>query len=489
MVRARPIRHTDHVQSIERRRAVIVLGLLLIGSACSEPACDTGSTPDRATVAPLARRAPPPGAENVILIIADDVGNDKIGAYGEHRDAPPTPNVDRLARDGVLFRNAYSYATCSPARAAMLTGRFGRRYGLGKFISVRSDRYELPIAALTIPEMLALSDFDYDHSAVGKWHLASRHTGSDNKHPLVSGFRWHAGSFGNVGQYTRWEKLVDGKATTSHRYATTDTIDDAISRVDTMHEPFFMWVALNAVHRPLHIPPTHLHSSRPGLERTGPVPEVHDAMVEAMDTEIGRLLDAIPPDVRERTTIIFLGDNGTYKKAILPPLSQEHSKGTLWEGGVNVPFIVTGPAVSRRGSESAALVHVVDVFATVADIAGVPLAALTNPNGAPLVIDGKSLMPHVRDPNAKSSRRYLYTERFAGFGPPPYEDDGRMVRDARYKLVRFAEGHEGFFDLANRTDDGPNLLDARLTPAQRAEYDRLSAELDQKESQLKYDGY
>ena len=439
-----------------------------------------------------------PVGGNILLLVADDVGVDKIHAYGEHPETPHTPNIDALAARGVLFRNAYSAPTCSPARANMLTGRFGRRIGLGVRISVRRESFKLPLETLTIPRVLDRSTyFEYDHALAGKWHLASLDSPNVLDHPRAIGFRRHAGSVANLNMafapdeqrrdYYHWEKITDGVSSYSNRYATTVTVDDALVFAETMAEPWFLMVSFNAPHVPRHAPPESLHS-RSTDELTSDVAQYY-AMVEAMDTEIGRLLSGIEPSALANTTVLFVGDNGTARYASVPPSDPERAKGTLFEGGTNVPLIVAGPVVTEAGSESAALVHVVDIFATAADLAGVQLDRLLDPNGDRLVIDGRTLLPCLRSPQDCTPRDYLYTEQFMENGKPPYRRDERAVRDRRWKLIRQKTSPEEFYDLEGRRDDGPNLLDEPLDEEALAAYKRLTTELDRLTEEIVYVGY
>jgi len=443
-----------------------------------------------------ARTAPLGG--NILLLVADDIGVDKIHAYREHPEAPKTPNIDALAARGVLFRNAYAPPSCSPSRAAMLTGRFGRRMGVGQWIHDKSQAFEMPLETLTIPEMLDReSGLGYDNALAGKWHLASFDSPSSINHPRASGFHRHAGSAGNLNvasvpsesklDYYHWERIEDGGSAFSDYYATTVTAEDALVFVETMPEPWFLMVAFNAAHVPLTIPPASLHTR--SAEEIKTRVDRFDVIVEALDTEIGRLLSSIEAETLARTTVLFVGDNGTPQVATEPPFHPERAKETLYEGGTNVPLIVAGPAVAEPGTESAALVHVVDIFATVADIAGVQPDQLKDPKGARLILDGLTLLPYLRDPRLPSQREYLYTEYFGINGKPPYLLDERAVRDRRWKLIRRKEPREEFFDLQGRPDDGPNLLQESLNEEARAAYERLSAELDRLTEELVYAGY
>lgn len=419
---------------------------------------------------------------NILLIIADDLGNDEVGIYNEGDDAtrPPTPNIDRLAAKGVRFTNAYSNPVCSPTRAGILTGRYSLRHGVGDIVRFKTQSYTLPSEEVSIPELLDAAESGYDHSLCGKWHLDTDASGG-LQHPLLEGFNWAAGSRSNFNDYYKWLKNTNGAPRMVGTYATMDTTNDAIARSNTMTEPWFLWVAYNAPHLPFHFPPRDLHT-RPGDDHSKA--NRYAATVEALDTEIGRLLASMHPTVRKNTIVIFLGDNGSPTKA----LGGDVGKGGVTEAGVNVPFIVAGAAVPAhsRGKVSKALVHTTDVYATVADIADVNVGAVLPPGR---VIDSVSLLPVLADPKHASIRRYAYSERFQPNGPPPYDTKQQMIRDQRWKLVRLGveEVFEGFydFDAAPPNEDGENLCPCprKLSGEALKAYNRLGAELDRLERQ------
>lgn len=422
----------------------------------------------------------------MLLVVADDLGNDKVGAYGESATAPPTPRIDALAAEGVRFRNAYGYPVCSPTRAALLTGRYGRRNGLGAIIRATS-RWELPLDEVTIPELLDLGAWDYATTAVGKWHLSGWSTPSALRHPNLQGFDHYQGSLQNLSMhdddddgggpttgdgYFEYDKVVDGVESRVREYATAATTDDAVAAIGRMREPWMLYVAYNAAHRPFHVPPG---SSLPPDAR--PV-QLYDALVTELDRQLGRLLDAMGPEQRARTLVVFVGDNGTDPAAVLAPRGERHAKGTIYEGGTNVPLVVAGPGVAR-GRVSDALVHVVDVLPTVAAVAGVDPAR----TGAPL--DGISFAPVLAEPSSPGPRRFVYTERFMPPGPGPYKKQWRAVRDDRYKLVVGFDGTK-FYDLQGRDDDGPARAPDVLTGEERARYEALKAELDRVEREVRF---
>jgi arylsulfatase A-like enzyme len=310
---------------------------------------------------------------NIVLVVMDDVGVDKVAAYGEGPAgvvAPCTPNLDALAASGVLFRNAWTNAVCSPTRAQILTGRHSFRTGIG--VGIHPDGRDLGLNVekeLTIPEAL----LGYDTSAVGKWHLMSPKNGTKN-HPLEAGFAWFSGSLFNLreamavdpdcgGQplmgYTNWIKYEDpgsGELVPScwSEYAITDNVNDAILRAQTMQEPWFLYVALHGAHSPYEAPPSSL-CAQPGTcaqpycpSASANLVEVESAIVEALDKEFGRMMTGIQA-VDPAPFVFVIGDNGTpgdvsggQSGSCYDP---ERGKASPYESGVRVPLLVSGPGV------------------------------------------------------------------------------------------------------------------------------------------------
>jgi arylsulfatase A-like enzyme len=433
--------------------------------------------------------APPPEpprlpfTPNVLLIVADDLGTDKVGAYREHPEAPATPTLDRLAADGVLFKNAYAYSAGAPSRAALLTGRYGRRNGFGSAVAADPAVSELPLEEVTVPEMLTLSPSPWSTAAVGKWGLSSLATPHGVTHPSAQGFASYAGALGDLPDYDAFDKVVDGELRMERQYATSDTTDDAIERVLTMAPPWFMYVGYHAPHQPAHAPPAALLAEPLGAGATNA--DRIDAAVEAMDREVGRLLAAMSPEQLAQTVVVFVGDNGTDRAGIRPPREPDHGKGSLNEGGTNVPLIIAGPGVAK-GSTTAALTHIVDLFPTIAGWAQVDLARLKR-GASPLVLDGHDLRAVLADPSHAGPRSVVYTESFQPMGAGPYDIDWRAVRDERYKIVDVGKRRITFYDLGARDDDGQPLRPAQLTPDEQAAHDRLLAELERIELSLNYE--
>ena len=349
---------------------------------------------------------------NVLILLADDLGVDMVGIYAEGANPPPTPNLDALAAGGVLFRNVWSDPVCSPTRSTIQTGRHGTRTGIGNIVELGGA--PLALAETTLPELLDQGTGGaYAHAAFGKWHLGDDSVGGALA-PNLAGYGHFSGALSNFfggEDYFNWTKVVDGVTSQSSTYATTETVDDASAWIAATQEPWFCYVAFNAPHVPYHAPPPGLHTV--DLSAAGPVPGLdpvpyYRAMVSAMDTEIGRLLAEMDPAVRARTTIIFLGDNGSTAEVSEPPFDPAHAKATLYEGGVRVPLIVSGPPVTQPGRESAALVNTTDVFASVAALAGVDLTS----QFPGLALDSISFVPQLVKDGLPSERKYLFAEAF-----------------------------------------------------------------------------
>ena len=474
------------------------MNLLLASLACrgdpEDKQSQTESSPgpletaDSATVLPTDSAAGPP--ENILIVMLDDIGTDKVGAYGSPHAR--TPVLDGLAAQGMRFDRAYSTPLCSPTRASLLTGRYGRRTGIGELVKWRESP-PLPPEELGLGEMLDASPWTWDRSALGKWHVGAP-TGEDlstlTLHPSLMGFPWFAGSIENLQVtvnggalgYYLWEKDDNGKLSLTDTYATIDTTDDAVARIAAMQEPWLAYVAYNAAHQPWEVPPDELHTYDE-LPETFPSDDIaaYQAMVEAVDTELGRLLTSMGESLRERTTILVMSDNGTEGSKRLPPYDPDRHKGTIYEGGIRVPMIVAGPRVASPGSSTSALVHVVDVFATVADIADVPL---TGP-GAPAFagpIDGVSFLDVLADPTSPGQRDLVFSELFVPNGDPPEERFMRTLLDREWKYARNFDSviveEQLFRFVEGAPDEGPDLLADGLTPEEALAYERLSTEID-----------
>lgn len=419
-------------------------------------------------------------SKNILLVVADDVGTDSLAVFNSDSNAslPPTPAIDRLAERGVRFRNAYGYPTCSPTRSTLLTGRYGFRTGIGAAIDSPGDPQLSPRDFTLAKALQANPQLGFRLAHIGKWHLSPE----PNDPNVIGGWHHFSGALeADLDDYFRWTKVVNGQVFEgTTRYATTDNADDAIAWLRGQGtNRWFLWLAFNSAHTPHHKPPTDLHSYD-NLPSTPPANgsqrRYYEAMVEALDTELARVLTAV--DMAE-TTVVVLGDNGTPGQVIQPPYNSANAKGTLAEGGIRIPLIVAGAGVVRPNRDSDALVHSVDLFATLLELAGVDLAT-TLPKH--LTFDSRSFLPVLRDQPWNPTETTILAENFGSSIPAALH--GVAIRGTRYKLIRLDNGREQFFDLTTDALESNNLLGvpaatSNLTAAQSAAYGVLSDRLSQ----------
>jgi arylsulfatase A-like enzyme len=459
------------------------------------------------------------GDENVLLIIGDDVGADMIGLYTTPSagTAPPTPRIDALSAAGVRFKQAWSNPVCSPTRAGLYTGQPPHEHGVGWALSAGDEG--LAVGTTTLP-----NEIGQRYSALfGKWHVGDAEAdGTPNAgKALEHGFYAHIGNPLGVlsdagvdapcsaptgqGGYFCWDKYVNGVELCAvgdedpdcdpaggayTRYATIDTTDEAIAWIDEKHthgDPWLAVVAYNAAHTPLEAPdPACLPAGTPAPTTDR---DTYEQMVQCMDQEIGRLLDALADSgALEDTTVIFVGDNGTEEDVGNGYYPAGHWKTTVYQGGVRVPLIVAdgfllqngipdlrtgGFRQSNLGATVSTPVHTQDLFNTIVEIAG--QTPLSGPE-----IDSVSLVPYLLSATAAPQRTTVYTEVIR---PDGYPCD-QAIRDDRFKLIRKytapAVFSEELYNLDVDPTESNDLMSGALNPVQQAAHDSL-------ESLLPYD--
>jgi arylsulfatase A-like enzyme len=410
---------------------------------------------------------------NILVVVADDFGVDLASFYpatdrfATTPPAPPIPNLAALASRGVVFRRAWASPLCSPTRAGILTGRYGFRTGIGR--AKPSTLPELQLSETTLPELFQAAAPAYYLAHLGKWHL-SRSLDSPNRH----GWTHYAGPPPAAGRinYFSWTKVVDGTAAPSTTYAPSDTVDDAVAAIAEaarQGRPYLAWVAFNAVHKPFHKPPNELHGRDSLVPRDATDRELFEAMVEALDTEIGRLLRAVD---LQTTTVIFVGDNGTAGEAVAPPYSPVKDKGTVYHAGVHVPLVVAGQGVRRPGRLVKALVNTVDLFPTILELAGIDPAAALPPG---VRTDGVSLAPYLRNEKHPSPRAWAFAELFTEAFDGDWE---RTIRNHQFVLIERYDGSREFYNLALDPLQNDDLLRRPLTTSEQRALATLDGQLD-----------
>ena len=426
------------------------------------------------------RPASAQAADSVILVVVDDLGVDALDSYGIGNLGAQTPTLDRMVEEGLLFRNTWAHPVCSPFRAAVLTGRQGFRTGVGAVVTGQTTG--LPEAEITIPEALdAQPELGATHAAFGKWHLGNESNGGARSPNLAGGFSHYYGSLGNMSSgrgennninYYRWRETTNGQSQIVEGYSPSMIVDKAIEWLDGRTQPFFLYLPMHLPHSPFHAPPAKLHSvdlpsSEPG-EGEDSRPWFR-AMIEAIDSELGRLLGELSEEQRARTNIVFVGDNGTSGQVSSGPRVRGRAKGTLYQGGLHVPLIIHGPSVADPGREVEGLSGSVDLYGTVLDLMGAEASAWEGRT------DSISLVPYLLDPAQASLRDWVFSEQFSA---ETEAADGKAIRDARFKYIRFDEGPEEFYDLLDDPYERTELIAAGLDTEAQAALENLRGKLD-----------
>lgn len=403
---------------------------------------------------------------NILFLIADDMGIDASPCYPGREPKARMPNLERLCARGIVYDKVWTYALCSPTRAALTTGRYGFRTGIGFVIDPQAPAdMALSEKEVSLHRLLASAPDPYAVAHIGKWHLAQRAIAEN--HPAKMGVAHFDGYLSGAPApgYGQWNRTVNGKSARSTEYMTSAFTNAAIDWIGRQNRPWLMWLAYSAPHTPYHVPPSHLHSrtdltSAAEAARENPLPHFH-AMLEALDTEIGRLLASLAPDVAANTLVIFLGDNGSAREVYRGDADGGRSKATLYQGGIAVPLIVAGAGVTRQGERDDTLVDATDLFATIADVASVPVAHS---------IDGRSFKGTFSTAGS-AAPKLAYSELFGSWLRGPRRQSlGWTVRDERYKFIQWEQGSSALFDLVEDPNETRNLLAGPSSPviAERA---------------------
>lgn len=400
---------------------------------------------------------------NVVLIITDDLGYADIGSYGA-RDIR-TPNIDRLARQGIRFTDFYANATtCTPTRAGLITGRYQQRYGVEVPLSAATAPSRSPLdralegSPNSLPRLLKTRG--YATALIGKWHLGY----AASQSPLAHGFDEFFGL--KSGYHDYWQHndsrgepdLWDGDQRVSAEGYTTDLLTSrAVAFIEKRAgRPFFLDVAYNAPHWPFQRPgapsvaANNARFVRPDDSTTSTRAD-YVAMVEQLDRGVGKILDALERRGLARNTIvIFTNDNGGEWLSDNGPFFNR--KWTTWEGGIRVPAIVRWPAQLPAGRVTAQVGMTMDLTASVLSAAGVAL-----PRERPL--DGMDLFP-VLAGRSPVVERTLFWRSISGAGTM------RAVRMGHLKLVTDAN-HSFLFDLQRDPGERADLARTRQADVRR----------------------
>lgn len=351
---------------------------------------------------------------NILFIVGDDMGYADVGFHG-CKDIP-TPNLDALAASGVKFTNGYvSGPYCSPTRAGLLTGRYQQRFG-HEFNP--GGKHGLPTTETTIADRLKAAG--YATGCVGKWHLGSEPA----MQPQERGFTEFFGFLGGAHSYFDVQGFLRGKAQVKDLDYATDAFGrEAVDFIERhQREPWFLYLAFNAVHTPMHATDERLAKFSKIEDKQR---RTYAAMMLAMDDAIGNVRKKlVEAGLEKNTLVVFISDNGgptmrgtTTNGSVNLPL--RGSKRTTLEGGIRVPFLVSWPSKIEPGTNDALAIQL-DLTATALDVAGVNVKPEDK-------LDGVSLMPTLQSPTKKPPHDALYWR----FG------EQMAIRVGDYKLVRY----------------------------------------------------
>jgi len=396
---------------------------------------------------------------NFVFFLVDDLGWRDVGCYGTK--FYETPHIDRLAREGMRFTDAYAACpVCSPTRASILTGKYPARLNLTDWIPGQREKnpkllvpkfnQELPLEEVTIAE--ALKAAGYACASIGKWHL-----GGEPYYPDKQGFDLNVGGTAK-GQPPRYfspygiPTLADGP---KGEYLTDRLADEAEKFIEQNRDrPFFLYLPHFAVHTPIQgkeeITAKYARKPPDGDQKNA----TYAAMIESVDQSVGRVmkkLDAL--GLADRTVVFFMSDNGGLA-GITSNAPLRAGKGTLYEGGIREPMIVKWPGVVRSGTTASTPVTSTDFYPTILEMAGLPPKPEQH-------VDGLSLMPLLKE-SGPLRRDTLY------WHYPHYHrtTPAGALRRGDWKLIEYFE--DGRVELYNLKEDLSETKDLATTMPEKA---------------------
>lgn len=396
---------------------------------------------------------------NIILIFADDAGYGDFGFQGSQ--IMQTPHLDNIAEQGVIFSQGYvSDATCGPSRAGLMTGKYQQRFGYEEinvpgFMSDNSallgPEMGLPVDQTTMADYL--KEQGYKTAVLGKWHLGS----AERFHPLNRGFDEFLGFRGGDRSYFKYPKQIENDPNSTmydkqlerglghfeeREGYLTDILGQAAADFieQNKHDPFFIYLAFNAVHTPMESKPDDLLKF-PKL--SGKQQELA-AMTLAMDRATGIVMNKLEAlDLADNTIVVFTNDNGgpTDKNASNnAPLAG--TKSNHLEGGIRVPFIMSWPAKIKSNQRYDYPVSTLDLLPTFVAAAG----------GADKVTDtdGVDLLPYINGDNVSRPHQQMFWKK----------ETRAVIRDQDWKLIRFPDRPAELYNLADDIGEQHNLAAA-----------------------------
>ncbi len=417
------------------------------------------------TVSPVLADNPPP---NIVYIVSDDQGWKDVGFHGSDIR---TPNIDELARGGARLEQLYTQPMCTPSRAALMTGRYPHRYGLQTAVIPSAGTYGLATDEWLLPQ--ALGEAGYRTAIIGKWHLGH----ADRKYwPRQRGFDYQYGPvLGEIDYFTHsahgttdWYR--DNRVVEEQGYATELFGNDAVRLIEQHdpQKPLFLYLAFTAPHAPYQAPQAYL-DRYPQI--ADPSRRAYAAMISAMDDQIGRVVGALDKrGLRDNTLIIFHSDNGgprsakftgevDMSKSTIPADNGDYrdGKGSLYEGGTRVVGLANWPGHIPAGSVIDQPIHLVDMYPTLAGLAGASLAK-TKP------LDGLDQWPTLSQGKPSPRSEVVYT--IDPFLSAVRQGDWKLVwkttLPSKVELFNLADDPQEKVDLAKQNPQKVAELQQRL---------------------------
>jgi arylsulfatase A-like enzyme len=426
----------------------------------------------------LAQAASPAQKPNVVFILADDLGYTDLGCYGSR--FYETPNIDRLAAQGLRFVNGYTCGpNCQPTRAALISGQYGPRTGIYTVGSIERFAWrtrslrpvdnveQLPLQVTTLPQ--SLKSAGYATALFGKWHLGQQ----GPYHPSKRGFDEAIVSMGHHFNFDT-NPETDYPPGTYLADFLTDRAVDFIARHKA--EPFFLALHHFGVHAPYEAKPELIAKFKNKPPAGGHHDPTYAAMIASVDESVGRVLTTLDDSgLAENTLVIFASDNGGVGGYAREGLEKAGSitdnaplrggKGMLYEGGIRVPYIFRWTSKIPAGSTSEEPINSVDLYPTLLELAGAP-----RPTASPL--DGVSYLRLLTQGGQGTLERdalYWHFPGYLGGGPGAWRTTpAGAIRAGDWKLIEFFE--TGKRELYNLKDDPSEMHDQAATnPAKAAE--------------------
>lgn len=426
-----------------------------------------------AVLAPRLARARTAGLDasrpNIILVMTDDQGYGELACHGN--PIIQTPYLDQLHAESVRFTDFHVSPTCAPTRASLMTGRHEFRSGVTHTIY---ERERLSLSATTIAEVL--KDAGYTTGIFGKWHLGDEAPYQPEKRGFDEVFihggggigQTYPGSCGDAPGNTYFDPAIlhNGTFVKTKGFCTDVFFGQALDWIEARSKqdrPFFAYITPNAAHSPYVCPEEY---ERPYLEAGLAKPDAaYYGMVTNIDDNMGRLMGKLGEwNLSERTLLIFMTDNG-HSRGNLYNAGMRSMKGSPYQGGTRVPAFFHWAARLDEGVDVGKLTAHVDLFPTLAEIAGAKVPASVE-------LDGRSLVPLLLDPKADWPDRYIFVHkgRWARGKATEAKYADCAIRNERFRLVKNKE----LYDIKNDPGETKNVIDEHpeVVARMRAAYDR-----------------